>query len=109
MMCLTLGETAPMVVRCASARSVRNCPRISTSCERAPSRHRTPEQALAINAAILSRDAGDTAACNRLARAHAAVGAIKEAREVFEQVLEIDPDNRIAERRVRDLDRSETR
>jgi tetratricopeptide (TPR) repeat protein len=61
------------------------------------------EDSIAINEAIVSRDRSDTAAINRLGRAYEDIGAIAEAEHRFSSVLEIDPNNRVARRRLDDL------
>jgi tetratricopeptide (TPR) repeat protein len=63
------------------------------------------EEAIAINSAILEQDSRDVVALNRLGRACAAIGKTDEAVEAFLRVLEIDPSNSIAERRLRELER----
>jgi predicted TPR repeat methyltransferase len=63
------------------------------------------EEAVAINSAILAMDARDVVALIRLGRAYAASGKVDEAKQTFSQVLEIDPTNSIADRRLHDLDR----
>lgn len=63
------------------------------------------EDAVAINSAIVEQDPRDVVALNRLGRACAGVGNTDEAIEAFLQVLEIDPSNPIAERRIRELER----
>jgi tetratricopeptide (TPR) repeat protein len=62
------------------------------------------EEAVAINSAILALDARDVVSLIRLGRACAAIGKVREAKQTFLQVLEIDPTNSIADRRLRDLD-----
>jgi tetratricopeptide (TPR) repeat protein len=61
-----------------------------------------PEEAIAINSAILE-EARDVVALNRLGRAYEAIGSIDEARGAFEEALQIDPNNRIAASRLRQL------
>jgi tetratricopeptide (TPR) repeat protein len=71
-----------------------------------------PEAVIAINEAIVSQAPGDTAALNRLGRAHAALGAIDEAKKRFDEVIAIDPNNLVATRRLEELsvrERSRTR
>lgn len=55
--------------------------------------------------ATLRRDPNDVAALNRTARRHLERGEPAEAISVFERVLEIDPKNPIATRRLRELRR----
>lgn len=62
-----------------------------------------PEEAIAINTAILRQSPDEKAALNRLGRAYEAIGAIEQARQTFEQALVADPSNAIAARRLRDL------
>jgi tetratricopeptide (TPR) repeat protein len=62
-----------------------------------------PEDAIAINTAILRQAPDEKAALNRLGRAYEAIGAIEQARQIFERALAADPSNAIAARRLRDL------
>jgi tetratricopeptide (TPR) repeat protein len=64
-----------------------------------------PEEAIAINTAILGQDPDDAVALNRLGRAYEAIGAIEQAKETFQTAVANDPDNQIARRRLRDLER----
>jgi tetratricopeptide (TPR) repeat protein len=64
-----------------------------------------PEVAIAVNTAILRQADTDVVALIRLGRAHDELGAIDRARESFQRALEIDPKNRIAERRLNDIER----
>jgi tetratricopeptide (TPR) repeat protein len=64
-----------------------------------------PEEAIAINTAILEQAAGDVVALIRLGRAYEAIGSIDRAKGAFRQALEVDPGNAIAVRRLRELDR----
>ena len=64
-----------------------------------------PEEAIAINTAILAQDPDDAVALNRLGRAYEAIGAIEQAKETFQTAVANDPDNQIARRRLRDLER----
>jgi tetratricopeptide (TPR) repeat protein len=64
-----------------------------------------PEVAIAVNTAILRQATTDVVALIRLGRAYDELGAIDRARESFQHVLTIDPDNRIADRRLNDIDR----
>ncbi len=66
----------------------------------------TPEQAIAINTQILEQAPGDVVALNRLGRAYESTGAHDRAVEAFRAVLEADPTNSIAARRLSDLDRN---
>jgi tetratricopeptide (TPR) repeat protein len=68
-----------------------------------------PEDAIAINTAILERDPKDSVAMNRLGRAYEAIGSIAQARQTFERAVEVDPQNTIAVGRLRDLVRSQRR
>jgi tetratricopeptide (TPR) repeat protein len=63
------------------------------------------EVAIAVNTAILRQEDTDVVALIRLGRAHDELGALERARESFQRALEIDPKNRIAERRLNDIDR----
>ena len=65
-----------------------------------------PEEAVAVNAAIISQDESDLTALNRLGRAYETIGLIDEATQTFRRVLAFNPDNSIASRRLRDLDRA---
>jgi tetratricopeptide (TPR) repeat protein len=62
-----------------------------------------PEDAIAINSAILTLAPQDAVAMNRLGRAYQAVGSLGAAEQAFRQVIEIDPNNKIATQRLRDL------
>jgi tetratricopeptide (TPR) repeat protein len=68
-----------------------------------------PEDAIAINTAILDNDPNDGVALNRLGRAYEAIGSIAQAKETFERAIAVNPDNRIAVGRLRDLVRSQRR
>jgi tetratricopeptide (TPR) repeat protein len=68
-----------------------------------------PEEAIAVNTAILQRAPDDVVAMNRLGRAYEAIGSLAQARETFEQAVAVDPDNAIAIGRLRDLVRSQRR
>jgi tetratricopeptide (TPR) repeat protein len=59
-----------------------------------------PEEALAVNRAIVSQDSRDTAALNRLGRAYEAIGDVDEAEKMFAKVILVDPGNGVAERRL---------
>jgi tetratricopeptide (TPR) repeat protein len=65
------------------------------------------EDAIAINTAILRQAPDDSVAMNRLGRAHEALGQLDTARDVFRRAVELDPQNTIAKRRLRDLDRQQ--
>jgi tetratricopeptide (TPR) repeat protein len=67
------------------------------------------EDAIAINRAILEQTPADPVAMNRLGRAYEALGLIDEAEAVFRKAVELDPDNAIAKRRLRDLERRDRR
>jgi tetratricopeptide (TPR) repeat protein len=60
------------------------------------------EDAIAINSAILEQTR-DVVALNRLGRAYEAVGSPDDARSAFEKALAVDPHNRIAAGRLRQL------
>jgi tetratricopeptide (TPR) repeat protein len=64
-----------------------------------------PEDAIAINTAILEHAPDDSVAMNRLGRAYEAMGSLDRATETFRRAVAADPDNTIAERRLRDLER----
>jgi tetratricopeptide (TPR) repeat protein len=64
-----------------------------------------PEDAIAINTAILRHAPRDTVAMNRLGRGYEAIGSIDQAQETFRQAIAIDPNNAILTRRLRDLER----
>jgi len=68
-----------------------------------------PEDAIAINTAILRHAADDVVAMNRLGRAYEAIGLLEQAKETFQQALAVDPHNAIATRRLRDLVRGQRR
>jgi tetratricopeptide (TPR) repeat protein len=68
-----------------------------------------PEEAIAVNTAILQHAPDDVVAMNRLGRAYEAIGSLAQARETFEQAVAVDPDNSIAVGRLRDLVRSQRR
>jgi tetratricopeptide (TPR) repeat protein len=63
------------------------------------------EDAIAINRGILEQAPDDSVAMNRLGRAYEALGLIDEAEGVFREAVAADPDNAIAARRLRDLER----
>lgn len=67
------------------------------------------EDAIAINRGILEQAPDDPVAMNRLGRAYEALGLIDEAQDVFRKAVELDPDNAIATRRLRDLERRDRR
>jgi tetratricopeptide (TPR) repeat protein len=62
-----------------------------------------PEDAIAINAAILEQAPDDSAAMNRLGRAYEATGSLELAEATFRKAVEADPTNAIADRRLREL------
>jgi len=64
-----------------------------------------PETAIAINESILQQAPRDVVALNRLGRAYEAIGSIDQARSAFRTLLTIDPTNKIATRRLRQLER----
>lgn len=64
-----------------------------------------PEDAIAINTAILAQAPDDPVALNRLGRAYEAIGSIEQAMATFQAAVARDPDNQIARRRLRDLER----
>lgn len=68
-----------------------------------------PEDAIAVNTAILQHDPDDGVALNRLGRAYEAIGSIERAKEIFQHAVQVDPDNTIAVGRLRDLVRSQRR
>jgi tetratricopeptide (TPR) repeat protein len=68
-----------------------------------------PEDAIAINTAILQRAPDDAVAMNRLGRAYEAMGLLEQAKQTFQQAIDVDPDNAIAKGRLRDLVRSQRR
>ena len=63
--------------------------------------------AVAINEAIVEQDQDDVVAHNRLGRAYAGVGLPERAEVAFARVLELDPGNPIATRRLAELGRKE--
>ena len=68
-----------------------------------------PEDAIAINTAILRHAPDDAVAMNRLGRAYEAMGLLEQAKQTFQQAIDVDPDNTIAIGRLRDLVRSQRR
>jgi tetratricopeptide (TPR) repeat protein len=64
-----------------------------------------PEMAIPINESILQQAPRDVVALNRLGRAYEAIGLIDQARSAFRTVLTIDPTNKIAAGRLRQLER----
>jgi tetratricopeptide (TPR) repeat protein len=59
-----------------------------------------PEQAIAINSAIIELEPGDVVAHNRLGRAYESIGSMEIAVSTFRKVLELDPNNSIATGRL---------
>jgi tetratricopeptide (TPR) repeat protein len=64
-----------------------------------------PERAIAINGAIIEEAPDDIVALNRLGRAYEALGRPEAAKSAFRRVLEYDPTNPIASRRLSALER----
>jgi hypothetical protein len=64
-----------------------------------------PEEAIALNIAILKRAPDDSVAMNRLGRAYEAIVLIGQVETVLREAVAIDPNNTIAVRRLRDLER----
>jgi tetratricopeptide (TPR) repeat protein len=62
-----------------------------------------PEDAVAINSAIIQRAPDDVVALNRLGRAYDALGKLDLAESTFRAVIEIDPGNSIARGRLRGM------
>jgi tetratricopeptide (TPR) repeat protein len=69
----------------------------------------SPEEAIALNTAILGHAPADTVAMNRLGRAYEAIGSIEQAKQTFREAVAVDPSNAIANRRLRDLERRQRR
>lgn len=67
------------------------------------------EDGVAINRRILELEPEDVVASNRLGRAYESLGRVDEAIGSFEKVLEVDPGNTIATRRVEELRRRRDR
>jgi tetratricopeptide (TPR) repeat protein len=65
-----------------------------------------PEGAIAINSAILDQADDDVVALNRLGRALEAIGRFDDAKQTFRRVLQHDPHNLIASRRLHQLDQA---
>jgi tetratricopeptide (TPR) repeat protein len=65
------------------------------------------ETAIAVNEAIVTQDQDDVAAYNRLGRAYAGVGSTEPAGHAFARVLDLDPGNSIATRRLAELERKQ--
>jgi tetratricopeptide (TPR) repeat protein len=65
-----------------------------------------PEDAIAINTEIVDQFPDDVVALNRLARGYGDLGLVVEAKAIFRQVLEHDPTNQIASRRLAELSRA---
>lgn len=68
-----------------------------------------PEDVIAINTAILESAPDDSAALNRLGRAYGAMGSLEQAMQTFRKAIATDPNNAIAIRRLRDLERQQQR
>ena len=64
-----------------------------------------PEDAIAINSAILRHAPDDVVALNRLGRAYETIGSFEQAEQAFRQAIAADPGNAIAARRLGDLQR----
>ncbi len=64
-----------------------------------------PEDAVAVNSAILEHAPDDLVALNRLGRAHEALGSADLAEQAFRRAVAVDPENTIAIRRLRDITR----
>lgn len=62
-----------------------------------------PEATIAISTTILEQMPRDVVALNRLGRAYEALGSVDQARSTFQAVLDIDPTNRVAGGRLRDM------
>jgi tetratricopeptide (TPR) repeat protein len=65
-----------------------------------------PEEAIAVNTELIRRAPDDVAAFNRLGRAFEAIGRVDEAKQTFRAVLGRDPNNAIAVRHLRELQRA---
>lgn len=61
------------------------------------------EKAIQLNEQLLKENPQDTETLNRLAFALTALGKIKEAKEIYEKVIKIDPLNPIAQRGIKRL------
>jgi tetratricopeptide (TPR) repeat protein len=68
-----------------------------------------PEDAVAINTAILQHTSDDSVAMNRLGRAYEALGSIELAKQTFQRAVYADPNNTIAGQRLGDLVRRRRR
>jgi len=62
-----------------------------------------PEDAIAINSAILTQAPQDSVAMNRLGRAYQAIGSLDAAEQTFRNAIDIDPTNKIATSRLGDV------
>jgi tetratricopeptide (TPR) repeat protein len=64
-----------------------------------------PADAVAVNLAIIQRAPQNVAAHNQLGRAYQDLGLIQRARAAFETVLQLDPGNAIATKRLHEINR----
>ena len=65
-----------------------------------------PEEAIAVNTEMIRQAPDDVAALNRLGRAFEAIGRVDEAKQTFRNVLGRNPNNPIALRHLRELERA---
>ena len=65
-----------------------------------------PAEEVAVNRAIVAQAPKDIPAHNRLGRAYQNLGLVEQARATFETVLQLDPGNAIARKRLREISRS---
>ncbi len=65
----------------------------------------SPEDAIAVNMAILRHAPADSVALNRLGRAYEAIGSLEQAEQTFRNAVETDPSNAIAKKRLGELKR----
>lgn len=61
------------------------------------------DQAIALNEEILKEDPLDIDTLNRLAFAYTALGKLKDAKDMYQRVLDIDPANPIAQKNLKKL------